>query len=188
MGPALGRPARTLSQNVATSQPAGVFTPTPVTATRGRPRWSVALMFGISSSLISRSAEKAEVSHERTSSVGAQLAEHEGEGGADRLDPLQVLFRYGNVEALLEGHDELDQVETVGVEVLLEAGLLGDGRRVDGEHLHRRLLEDGERLRAVHVCSPLPVMNVPVMKVSVDEVGQCPMDRPPSTARMAPVM
>ena len=38
---AIGRPASTVSQNDARSLPAGVFRPMPVTATRGRPRWSV---------------------------------------------------------------------------------------------------------------------------------------------------
>jgi hypothetical protein len=37
---AIDRPASSVSQNVATSLPAGLFTPRPVTATRGRPRWS----------------------------------------------------------------------------------------------------------------------------------------------------
>ena len=39
---AIDRPASRVSQKVATSLPAGVFTPRPVMTTRGRPRWSTA--------------------------------------------------------------------------------------------------------------------------------------------------
>src|SRR5438105_3134761 len=67
------------------------------------------------------------------SCVGAQLAEHERQGLADRVDAVEVLFGDGDVEPFLEGHDELDEVKAVGVEVLLEPGLLGHCRRVDGQ-------------------------------------------------------
>ena len=41
---ALARPAHSCSQSDVASFPAGVLTPTPVTTTRGRPRWSRSLM------------------------------------------------------------------------------------------------------------------------------------------------
>ena len=46
------------------------------------------------------------------------------EGLADGLDVLELLLLDGDVELVLEGHDELDEVEAVGVEVVGEAGLL----------------------------------------------------------------
>jgi hypothetical protein len=42
---------------------------------------------------------------------------------ADGLDALELLLLDGDVELLLERHDQLDQVEAVGVEVVGEAGL-----------------------------------------------------------------
>src|SRR5581483_9156210 len=110
------------------------------------------------------------------SCVGAQLAEHERQGLADRVDTVEVLFGDGDVEALLERHHELDEVEAVGVEVLLEPGFLGDGRRVDGQYFDRRLLQNGERLGAIHGVAPLC------------EGAQCPMESPPSTGMAAPVI
>src|SRR6516165_1189949 len=43
-------------------------------------------------------------------------------------------------ELLLEGHDQLDGVETVGSEIINEAGILGDLARVDAKMLHDDLL------------------------------------------------
>src|SRR3546814_4900435 len=81
----------------------------------------------------------------RSSVIGAvrllELALDEVEGGADGLDALQLLLLDRDVELLLEGHDQLDQVEAVGIEVVGEAGLLGDLAGLDGEDLHRALLE-----------------------------------------------
>src|SRR5687767_14526915 len=52
--------------------------------------------------------------------VCSELALDEVEGGADGLDALQLLLFHGHVELLLERHDELDEVEAVGVEVVGE--------------------------------------------------------------------
>src|SRR5438132_561286 len=105
MGAAVDRPARRVCQKLSRSHAVGVFTPSPVTATLSRWRWSSPFPPSMSG-------------------VGTQLAEDERQRLADGLDALEVLLRYRDVEALLEGHDELDEVEAVGVEVLLEPGLL----------------------------------------------------------------
>src|SRR5207237_690286 len=84
----------------------------------------------------------------------------------------------GDVVSRLERHDELDEVEAVGVEIFLEAGFLGDGRRVDGQDFDRRLLQDGERLGAIHWLAPL----------CGEGMAQCPMESPPSTGMAAPVI
>ena len=96
--------------------PAGVLTPMPVTATRGP-------------------AAMVEVSVGVAHAFAATLAEDEVDRLADGGDALEVLFGHRDVEALLEAHDELDEVEAVGVEVLLEAGLFGDGVGLDAQHL-----------------------------------------------------
>src|SRR3546814_12766289 len=89
----------------------------------------------------------------RSSVIGAvrllELALDEVEGGADGLDALQLLLLDRDVELLLEGHDQLDEVEAVGIEVVGEAGLLGDLAGLDGEDLHRALLE---QLEVVATC------------------------------------
>ena len=79
---------------------------------------------------------------------------HEVDGLPDGGDALEVLLGDRDVEALLEGHHELDQVEAVGVEVLLEAGVLGDGVGVDAEHLDGHLAQRSERLVAFHRLVP----------------------------------
>ena len=65
------------------------------------------------------------------------------DGLADGLDALQLLLLDGDVELVLEGHDELGEVEAVGVEVVGEAGLEGDLAGLDGQHL------DGEGREAL---------------------------------------
>src|SRR5687767_2918850 len=112
------------------------------------------------------------------SCVGAELAHDEGQRLAHGVDTVEVLFGDGDVEALLEGHDELDEVEAVGVEVLLEAGFFGDCRRVDGQDFNRRLLQDVECLGAIHLLAPL----------RGERTGQSPMEIPPSTGMTAPVI
>src|SRR5439155_655705 len=92
--------------SASTVVPAGVLTPSPVTATRGRPRASVASSAG--------------------TSLRPHLGEHEVDRLADGRDTFEVVFGHFDVEALLEAHHQLDEVEAVGVEILLETGTLGD--------------------------------------------------------------
>src|SRR5436853_3856078 len=113
------------------------------------------------------------------SCVGAQLAQYERQSLAYRVDPVEVLFGNGDVEALLEGHDELDEVEAVGIEVLLETGFFGDSRRVHCQDLDCRLLQDGECLGAIHLLAPLHWG---------EGTGQSPIEIPPSTGMTAPVI
>src|SRR6478609_6135768 len=63
------------------------------------------------------------------------------DGLADGLDLLRVLVRDLDPELVLELHDQLDEVERVGVEVLLEGCLLRDVRLVDAELLGEDLLD-----------------------------------------------
>src|SRR5581483_5409760 len=60
---------------------------------------------------------------------------------ADGLDLLRVLVRDLDPELVLELHDQLDEVEGVGVEILLEGSLLRDVRLVDAELLGEDLLD-----------------------------------------------
>ena len=69
------------------------------------------------------------------------LAVDQVEGLADGLDALELVLLDGDVELVLEGHHELGEVEAVGVEVVGEAGLLGDLVGLDGQHLHGEGLE-----------------------------------------------
>src|SRR3954469_24762704 len=113
----------------STSVPAGHLMPMPVTTTRGRPRWS-------RSSLIT-SAPGADLPgrerHPATarcvpgspapnarSCLRSHLCHHEDNGLTTRGDVLEVFFGYRNVEPLLAPHDQFDEVEAIGVEVLLE--------------------------------------------------------------------
>ena len=59
-------------------------------------------------------------------------------------DALRILVRDLHPELLLEAHDELDQVEGVGIEVLDERGGRGDLFLVDAELLDDDLLESFE--------------------------------------------
>src|ERR687896_466476 len=112
-------PATRPCQNDATSCPATFFTPVPVMATRWRPAWS--------------------------SAVAVTTARSESRSGPARSArsslPLRGPLGPRDVELLLEGHDELDEVEAVGVEVLLEPCVLGDDVGLDAQHLDRRLLD-----------------------------------------------
>ena len=53
---------------------------------------------------------------------------------ADGRDAFEVVFGHFDVEALLETHHELDEVEAVGVEVFLEASRFGDLVGLDTQH------------------------------------------------------
>src|SRR5919201_710671 len=74
---------------------------------------------------------------------------------ANGLDLLRVLVRDLDPELILQLHDQLDQVERVGVEVLLEGGLLGDLALLDAEMLGQDVLDPLEDFlpRRGHVTS-----------------------------------
>src|ERR671915_2045855 len=89
-----------------------------------------------------------------SSSIGGASISDEGlllvlldvlDGVRDLLDLLGVLVRDLHAELLLEAHDELDQVEGVGVEVFDERGLGSDLLLVHAELLDDDLLEAFER-------------------------------------------
>ena len=64
---------------------------------------------------------------------------------ADRRDLLRVVVGDLDAELILELHDQLDQIERVGVEIFLERSLFRDLALVDTELLAQRafdLLED----------------------------------------------
>src|SRR5438270_12356430 len=63
------------------------------------------------------------------------------DGLADGLDLLRVLVRDLDPELVLELHDQLDEVEGVGIEVFLEGSLLRDVRLFDAELLGEDLLD-----------------------------------------------
>src|SRR4051794_11725927 len=65
-------------------------------------------------------------------------------------DTLELVLGHLNVELLLEAHHELDEVEAVGLEVLLEPGLLSDLRGLHREHLDGDLAHRVESDVAVH--------------------------------------
>src|SRR4051812_31942116 len=87
--------------------PQDATTPAPVTATRR------SLMISSSSPPSGRSPPC------------SQLRLHQIERALDGLDAFELGLVHADVELLLERHDELDEVETVGVEVVSELG----GRR-----------------------------------------------------------
>src|SRR6185503_15902277 len=88
-----------------------------------------------------------------SSSGGASMGESalllvlldELDGVGDLLGLLGILVRDLHSELLFQAHDELDQVEGVGVEVFDERGLWGDLFLVDTELLDDDLLQAFER-------------------------------------------
>src|SRR5215212_7151861 len=74
---------------------------------------------------------------------------------ADGLNLLGVLVGDLDPELILELHDQLDEIERVGVEVLLEGGLLRDLALVDAELLGQNFLYSLENFlaRRCHVTS-----------------------------------
>src|SRR5262249_19609235 len=77
------------------------------------------------------------------------------DGLADSCDLLGVLVRDLDPELVLELHDQLDEVERVGVEVLLEGRLLCDVGFLDPELLGQDFLDPLEDFlaRRCHVTS-----------------------------------
>src|SRR5437867_12852141 len=77
------------------------------------------------------------------------------DGLADGLNLLSVLVGDLDPELIFELHDQLDEVERVGVEILLERGLLRDLALVDTELLGQDFLYSLEDFlaRRCHVTS-----------------------------------
>src|SRR5581483_8589917 len=104
------------AQVAATSLPTGVIAPIPVTTTRrfiyrsSRRRGAPSLGSRRSGSL----------------RVAPDLRVQVADRVADRAELLRVFVGDVDVELLLELHDQLDDVEAVGAEVLDEAGLVGE--------------------------------------------------------------
>src|SRR4051794_778516 len=122
-------PLSSRDQNSSRVLPAGVLTPSPVTATRGRPRASLP---------------------SPGTSLRPDLGEHEVDRVSDRRDALEVVFGDFDVEALFETHHELDEVEAVGVEIFLESGGFGHARRLDAQYLGGNLLNGHQCVGAFH--------------------------------------
>src|SRR5450759_5145927 len=110
-------------------KPTGETRPTPVTATRRRPRPS------------SRDAGFADTRSRKPGSGGLGVRFDGGYRVLDLLDRLGVLVRDLDAERLLEGHDELDRVERVRTEVVHERGLGLHFVRLDAELLHDDALD-----------------------------------------------
>src|SRR5216117_2528732 len=108
IGPAPDCPATRAAQVLATSFPTGVTSPIPVTATRRV-------------TLLAFPHLVVEIAHR----------------GADGAEFLRLLVRDVDVEFLLEGHDQLDRVETVRAQVFHEARV---GRELVA--LHAQLFDD----------------------------------------------
>src|SRR5579862_7068092 len=125
IGAAAERPLRSCEARASRVVPAGVLTPTPVTATRARPRASVASFAG--------------------TLLRPHLREHEVDGLADGRDTFEVVLGHLDVEALFEAHHQLNEVEAVGVEILLEARTLGDEPGLDAQDLGGDILDRCQR-------------------------------------------
>src|SRR6185436_13699764 len=108
IGPAPDSPAMRAAQVLATSFPNGVTRPIPVTATRRV-------------TLLAFPHLVVEVGHRRP----------------DGTELLRLLVRDVDVELLLERHDQLDRVETVGAQVFHEARVVGELVA-----LHAKLFDD----------------------------------------------
>src|SRR5438093_4101606 len=80
----------------------------------------------------------------------------EVDGVLDLLDLLGILVRDLHAELFLEAHDQLDQVEGVGVEVLDERGLGGDLLFVDAKLFDDELLQSVECGSVGHRQAPPP--------------------------------
>jgi hypothetical protein len=63
------------------------------------------------------------------------------DGLPDGLDLLRVLVRDLDPELVLQLHDQLHEIERVGVEILLEGSVLRDLVLVDAELLRQDLLD-----------------------------------------------
>src|SRR5450755_1715588 len=122
-------PAVRFAQFSFAVRPTGETRPTPVTATRRRPRPS------------SRDAGFADTRSRNLGSGGLGVRFDVGNRVLDLLDLLGVLVRDLDAEGLLEGHDELDGVERIRAEVVHERGLGLHLVRLDAELLHDDALD-----------------------------------------------
>src|SRR4051812_30700035 len=119
--------------------------------------------------------------------AASELRSDEVEGLLDGLDAFELGLVDGDVERLLEGHHQFDQVEAVGLEVVAEAGIRGDllGRylqHVDGAGLE--LLEGGF---VVHLLILLYWLTTCPFAAMDGRRYQLPIPSPPSTGRVTPV-
>ena len=73
-------------------------------------------------------------------------------GLADGADRLGLLVGDLHAEALLEVHDQLDQVERVGLQVVAHVRALDDIRGIDVETLDENLLHLAQNLCAISHC------------------------------------
>ena len=111
----------------STPQPSGVTMPMPVTTTR--------LMTA------SSNPDRARLISATPKSAGqAAFFSRKADGVADGQDRLGRIVRDLDTELFFEGHDEFDRVETVGTEIVDEAGFLGHLLGVDAEMLDHDLL------------------------------------------------
>src|SRR5512140_30889 len=122
-------PAARLAQFSFAVRPTGETRPTPVTATRRRPRPS------------SRDPELTGTVRESSGSGGLRVRFDVGNRVLDLLDLLGVLVRDLDAERLLEGHHELDRVERIRAEVVHERGLGLHLVRLDAQLLHDDALD-----------------------------------------------
>src|SRR4051812_14119935 len=149
MGPMPLLPAMRLVQVVSTSPPSGVTSPRPVTTTRR----IQSLLAGTGERLpdmgrrrpfVDRPGRGAVLqnSTRRARRAGSGLVRLDiVDGVADRPDLLGGIVRNLDAELLLEGHDELDDVEAVGTQIVDEARFLGhlvgfDAEMLDDDFLH----------------------------------------------------
>src|SRR5437588_9035980 len=96
---------------------------------------------------LARSSGRLSISFARreTSPRGVLLVRRDVvDGLADGLNLLGVLVGDLDAELVLELHDQLDEIERVGVEVLLEGGLLRDLALVDAELFGQDFLDSLE--------------------------------------------
>src|SRR5215218_1584400 len=77
------------------------------------------------------------------------------DGLPDGLDLLRVLVRDLDPKLVLELHDQLHEIERVGIEILLEGGVIGDLVLVDSELLRQDFLDPLEDFlsRCCHLTS-----------------------------------
>src|SRR5687768_14391546 len=86
--------------------------------------------------------------------VMSDLRFHEFEGLPNGVYSFELLLFDVDVELFFERHDELDEVEAVGVEVVGELGLQLDLRVFDRQDFDRAALEALEQILITHAISP----------------------------------
>src|SRR5437764_11538676 len=94
---------------------------------------------------------------------------------ADRLDLLRVLVGDLHAELVLELHDQLDQVERVGVQVALERRALRHLILVDAELLHQDAADALQRFVSIHVAVS-PISDSRTTETVLTESPSCKSD------------